>query len=69
MRITQIAKMLSGQDGAIWKDELFRFNHKGECRVYNLQDIQQGAITQLQQKTIFVLDRAEEIVPHSNSVV
>ena len=50
----------SGQDGAAWGDILFRFDHKGVCTVYSLP----GG----EKVSGFVLDRAEEICPHSNAV-
>ncbi len=49
-----------GQDGAIFKDILFRFETTGECTVYSLTE----------QKEIgkFPLDKKEILSPHSNSV-
>ena len=63
MRIKQIAKIKDGQDGVVFKNYLFRFNHLGECFVYDLNDIENEAIDK------FCLDKAEELMPHSNSVV
>ena len=67
MEIKKIGKIRDGQDGAIWGDELFRFNHKGECRVFKLSQLDGGA-EELLPSAEFVLDRADEIVPHSNAV-
>ena len=70
MKIRQIAKICGGQDGAIWKDLLFRFDTKGNCYVYDLKllDTNSEALTELSVYSSFRLDRAEEIVPHSNAV-
>lgn len=68
MEIKQIGKIQGGQDGAIYKNELFRFNHKGECFVYNLADLNKQEDEKLKAFACFTLDRANEIVPHSNAV-
>ncbi len=68
MEIKQIAKIVGGQDGAIYGSELFRFNTKGNCTVYDLKDLQENESCELKAKGEFKLDRIEEIVPHSNSV-
>ena len=68
MKIRQIAKITDGQDGAIWKNELFRFNHKGECFVYDLRDIKADAIEDIEPRGSFRLDKEDIIVPHNNSV-
>ena len=70
MKIRQIAKICGGQDGAIWKNLLFRFDTKGNCYVYDLKflDTNSEALTELLVYSSFRLDRAEEIVPHSHSV-
>lgn len=68
MKIKQIAKISGGQDGAIWNDQLFRFDTRGKCFVYNLPDIEAGTVKELLPIGSFVLDKAEIIVPHSNSV-
>ena len=67
MKIEQIAKIQGGQDGAIWKHELFRFNTKGECVVYDLGEIN-GDARELMPIGEFVLDKADIIVPHCNAV-
>ena len=68
MRITQVGTVSGGQDGAIFGRELFRLNHRGECRVFDLSALRVGEITSLKPTALFMLDRAEEIVPHSNAV-
>ena len=68
MTIRQIAKIRPGQDGAIWKNELFRFNHKGDCLVYDLSDIEADTVKEIMPIGSFRLDKADLIVPHSNSV-
>lgn len=68
MNIKRISKIVGGQDGVIWKNELFRFNHKGECNVYQLSEIESDCIKELEPFATFVLDKAELIAPHSNAV-
>ena len=48
MKIKQIAKIKGGQDGSIWKNELFRFDAKGECTVYDLNQIEFDNIKELE---------------------
>lgn len=71
MNIKQIAKTQGGQDGAIYGDLMFRFNAKGLCQVYDLKHLENtaNAPIELMPLTEFTLDRADEIVPHSNAVV
>ena len=66
MQIKRIATMPGGQDGAIWGNLLFRFNARGEGKVYDLETVKEGA--ELTPVATVMLDRAEEIVPHSNAV-
>lgn len=66
MNFKHIATMASGQDGAIWGELLFRFNAKGACRVYDMS--RAAADSEMDAIATFTLDRAEEIVPHSNAV-
>lgn len=49
------------QDGAIWGRELFRLDARGNCVVRDAET--------LEPKASFVLDGAQRLVPHSNSVV
>ena len=39
MKIEYFGKIISGQDGAIFKDYLFRFDAQGGCSVYLLDKI------------------------------
>jgi len=55
-----VFKGCEGQDGAIYGDELFRFDSKGNCTVYSL------ASQQVIGK--FTLDKADILAPHSNAV-
>ena len=64
MEAKKIAQIVKGQDGAIWGNLLFRFGSKGQCCVYSLDAVLETAEPFAQ----FVLDKAELIVPHSNSV-
>lgn len=68
MKIKRVGNIVGGQDGAIYGSELFRLNTKGDCAVYDLKDLKATDCSQLKAKYEFKLDRADEIVPHSNSV-
>ena len=68
MQITEVGKISGGQDGAIFGRELFRLNHRGECRVFDLAGLCEGEVPTLAPTSRFFLDRAEELVPHSNAV-
>ena len=68
MEIKQIGNIIGGQDGAIYGSELFRLDTKGNCTVYDLNGLKNSEDCRLKAKSEFKLDRAEEIVPHSNSV-
>ncbi len=67
MNIKQIGNITDGQDGAVFGGLLFRFKTNGLCYVYNLNNLT------IEKKSpivsIFTLDKADVIVPHSNSVV
>ena len=52
---------MNSQDGAIWGGYLFAFNARGECCVFNIND--------LSPVGEFYLDKRELICPHSNAVV
>ena len=64
MKITKLAKIRGGQDGAICNDFLFRFSSKGGCSVYDMTALS-GEPEPIAE---FKLDKAELIAPHSNSV-
>ena len=68
MKIERVAKIGGGQDGAICGNELFRLDHKGNCTVYDLSSLRRGASEELPVLGCFTLDRAAELVPHSNAV-
>ena len=57
------------QDGAIWKDLFFSFNHAGECMVYDMKFAVGENICDLKLIDSFTLDKTELITPHCNSVV
>ena len=69
MKIKQLCKIAGGQDGAIWKKELFRFNTDGSCKVYRISDCLNASGAEIEPVASFMLDRADVFVPHSNSVV
>ncbi len=56
----RVSQINGGQDGAIFDDKIFHFNHKGNCVVSELHSYQ--VIDEFQ------LDKIEYITPHSNSV-
>lgn len=65
MKITKLANIRGGQDGAIYKDFLFRFSSKGGCSVYDMTALD-GEPEPISE---FKLDKIDLIVPHSNSVI
>lgn len=69
MKLNKIAVIESGQDGAIFNDYLFRFDHKGTCHVYAMADIKASGGEKCTPQDTFVLDKAEIIAPHSNCVM
>ncbi len=56
----QIGTIAKGQDGAIFNDLIFRFDHKGNCNVFKLNN--------LEKYSRFSLDNLDFYTPHSNSV-
>ena len=60
IRLTQLGTISSGQDGAIYNGYIFRFNQAGLCRVFCLSTLEKIAE--------FTLEKADLLVPHSNSV-
>jgi hypothetical protein len=65
MKFHQIPPIRGGQDGAISGKYLFRFNHKGEGRVYDLELVENGKTEPISDIT---LDKSDIICPHCNSV-
>ena len=68
MKFKQIASSKYGQDGAIFGNLLFRFDHLGVCSVYDLSALDFNTVVGLSPISEFTLDRADEIAPHSNAV-
>ena len=66
MEIQKIGKIYSGQDGAIFGNELFRFDSRGGGRVYDISALREGGEARMIAKV--TLDRADVLVPHSNAV-
>ena len=60
LRFDYIMNIAIGQDGAIWGDELFRFDGSGNCKVYSMS----GKVKTAE----FKLERTDEFKPHSNAV-
>ncbi len=69
MKFDFIGNIAKGQDGAIWDKFLFRFDANGSCTVYDIENIENGTDEKIPQLSRFLLDKAEVITPHSNSVV
>ena len=65
IKFNHIATIRGGQDGAIWGDFLFRFGSEGECAVYDLRGLSRE---NAQPVAAFTLDKANKLVPHSNTV-
>lgn len=68
MKVRRIAKICSGQDGAIWGAFLFRFQSDGNCCVYELTHLSECGSEEAEIFAQFRLDRVEELRPHSNTV-
>lgn len=68
MKLQEVAKIGGGQDGAIFGTTLFRLRSKGQCSVYDFSAVHENEVREWEPLDSFVLDRAETIVPHSNSV-
>ena len=65
LKLKKIGKVAYGQDGAIFGGFLFRFDHRGNCTVYKIDEISEESVPFAK----FTLCSAEFIVPHSNSVM
>ncbi len=68
MQAKLVARICSGQDGAIWGGFFFRFKSNGECCVYELERLLAGEGTMVEPFSTFRLDKAEILMPHSNAV-
>ena len=68
MRVQLLAKICSGQDGAIWGSYFFRFQRSGECCVYEVARLLAGDGAEVEPFSTFRLDKAEMLLPHSNAV-
>lgn len=66
--LTKLATSKYGQDGAIFGNTLFRFDHLGNCSVYDIEELLSGGERSLSPISEFTLDRADEITPHGNAV-
>ena len=65
MKIHPYARIRGGQDGAFWGKNLFRMDTRGLCQVYDGEQLS----FQSEPITSFVLDRADQLAPHSNAVM
>lgn len=64
MIANKLGTIEKGQDGAIFNKYLFRFNAKGACAVYQIDDLSDNSVP----ISRFMLDKYDIIAPHSNSV-
>lgn len=69
MKARRIARICTGQDGAIWGRFLFRFQNNGECCVYDLDALSALEGDAAAALSRFRLDKSELLEPHSNAVV
>lgn len=69
MKMTLLAKIHGGQDGAIWNRFLFRFDSEGHCFVYDLREICRSNGGECDCIASFSLGGSGRLVPHSNAVV
>jgi hypothetical protein len=65
MKLEKIGSVMEGQDGAIWNNLIFRFNHAAKCAVYDAKKMAEGDSSPI---TYFELDKKDLIMPHSNAV-
>lgn len=70
MKLIPVAKMLGGQDGAIWGDLAFRFNHSGRVNVFDLSGLDRADKEKVTLPLIaqFYLNPDDALVPHCNAV-
>ena len=66
MKITKIGEIGGGQDGAIYGDLLFRLDHTGGVRVYDLTALLPEGRSKA--VAVFTLGSVEKLIPHSNAV-
>ena len=66
MQISQLSKILPGQDGAIFGDRLFRFTSNARGYLYNI--ISENGELSFELVNEFTLDKADILMPHSNAV-
>ena len=69
MKLDYFGKVFRSQDGAIFDGLLFRFDSRGNCRVYDMRGEKTGDEKMLTEVAAFTLDKADIIAPHSNAVV
>ena len=71
MNIKKIGSMgFCAQDGAIWGDFMFRFDHAGHCRVYDASALDTDAKEGVNPPQIasFSLHADDAVIPHCNAV-
>lgn len=69
MKFKKIAVIQGGQDGAIYGNYLFRFDHTGKCYVYDVCSLNNSNGSKCDFAYTFTLDKADITAPHSNSVM
>ncbi|MBQ5813786.1 MAG: hypothetical protein IIW34_06500 [Clostridia bacterium] len=68
-QIVNLGKIVGGQDGAVSNGFLFRFDGRGICHVYDMNTCLSDASSEHAAFARFTLDKADIIMPHSNSVM
>ncbi len=69
MKLTKAATIYGGQDGAIYKNFLFRFDEKSNCKVYDIACLPSDPEEKAEPIARFTLHNADIINPHSNAVI
>lgn len=68
MKLTKIANIKGGQDGAIYGGYLFRFDTVGNCFVYEMSKLLSAQGGDVEEISTFTLDKVDILMPHGNAV-
>lgn len=75
LKFTLVGATYGDNDAAAWGGYLFKFNGKGQCHVYSLDEFSKeegdrwrSTGEKTHRLAVFYLDRTAEIAPHSNAV-
>lgn len=69
MKITKIANIAGGQDGAVHGGFLFRFDEKSKCHVYETKKLLCAEGNKVDEISSFDLDKVDILMPHNNAVM